>query len=210
MDYISLALNPPRFARFRKKPPIRLRRSPSPVWPLPSLNGRAPVVLDAATDRAQGIELAYPRLDDSDAVDVCPPNTPNGTATHLMPQMAAALAVDDGVITFAGQLDEGLWMIIDHGNGYASHYANLQAMCAIRTDLYRPREQCVYAGDTIGYVGAPAKGAFKRLYFELWKREKGRFSAIDPTPHLAAWKLVEHFDRFAPAPPAVTKEVDQP
>jgi hypothetical protein len=35
-------------------------------------------------------------------------------------------------------------------NGWASHYANLQSVVAIRTDLYRPRAQYVRAGDTIG------------------------------------------------------------
>src|SRR5262249_15908695 len=153
------------------------------VWPLPALNDREPVVLDTGKP-SRGIELAYARFGADDSIAACPPGTPNGTATHFMPQMAAALAIDDGVIPFAGRLGPGYAMIIDHGNGSASHYANLQALCAIRTDLYRPREQHVRAGDVIGYVGAPGPGEFKRLYFELWQSDRRLFVPIDPRPRL--------------------------
>jgi murein DD-endopeptidase MepM/ murein hydrolase activator NlpD len=112
-----------------------------------------------------------------------------------MPAMTAALAVDDGEITFAGWLGDGFGLMIDHGNGWASHYANLQSIVAIRTDLYRPRAQYVRAGDNIGYVGAPTPDAFKRLHFELWERDhERRFVPVDPRPHLATWKVVEHYD----------------
>jgi hypothetical protein len=205
MDDISLALNPPRFVKHRK-PPIR-PSSNSPVWPLAAINGREPVVLDAPEPKQRGIELAYARADADDARTTCPANTPNGTATHILPTMTPALAIGDGVITFAGRLGHGLGIIIDHGNGWASHYANLDALVAIRTDLYRPREQHVRAGDAIGYVGAPALGAFKRLYFELWESDRSRrFVPVDPRAHLADWKLVEHYDHFTPAPPTAQKQ----
>jgi hypothetical protein len=198
---ISLALNPPRFAKFRR-PPIRVSQSISRVWPLAAINGRAPVVLDERCAELRGVDLAYPRLDATDATSSCPINTPYGTATHLMPAMTSALAIDDGEITFAGRLGHGFGLIINHGNGWASHYANLQAVVAIRTDLYRPRAQYVRAGDTIGYVGAPDPDAFKRLHFELWERDRDRrFVPVDPRPYLASWNLVEHHDAFTPAPP---------
>ena len=51
------------------------------------------------------------------------------------------------------------------------------------------------AGDVIGYVGAPAPGAFKRLYFELWQRDRDRlFVPVDPRPHFATGSCVEHYD----------------
>ena len=121
------------------------------MWPLAAINRRAPVVLDDRCAELRGVDLAYPRLDPSDAVASCPIDTPYRTATHLMPAMTSALAIDDGEITFAGRLGHGFGLI--HGNGWASHYANLQAVVAIRTDLYRPRAQYVRAGDTIGYGG---------------------------------------------------------
>jgi hypothetical protein len=201
MDEISLALNPPRFVKHRRKRPMRLARSPSPVWPLPALNGREPVILETRAKQVRGIELAYRRASRGDAIAACPPGTPNGTDTHLMPQMAAVLCVDDGEITFAGRLGHGYAMIINHGNGSASHYASLESLCAIRTDLYRPREQYVRAGDVIGYAGSPSRGEFKRLYFELWQRDRGHlFVPVDPRPRLAESKLVQHYDHFTPAP----------
>ena len=125
-------------------------------------------------------------------------------ATHLMPPMTPVLAIDGGEITMAGRLGHGFGMIINHGNGWASHYANLQAVVAIRTELFRPRAQYVRAGDTVAYVGAPEPGAFKRLHFELWQRDRDRrFVPVDPRPHLTTWKLVEHDDALTPAPPVV-------
>jgi hypothetical protein len=207
MDEISLALNPPRFVKSRRnKQQIRIARSPSPVWPLPALNGRPPVILATSQD-PRGIELAYARENDSDLIKECPPGTPNGTATHVMPRMAAVLSFHDGVITFAGRLGNAFGMIIDHGNGRATHYRNLKSLACVRTDLYNPREQHVSAGKTIGYVGAPAAGEFNRLYFELWHADRDRrFVPVDPRPQLCEWKLVQHYDRFTPAPPAAQKE----
>jgi hypothetical protein len=207
MDEISLALNPPRFAKRRgRKPPIRLARSPSPVWPLAALNGREPVVLDG-NPKSRGIELAYPRVDATDAIANCPYATPSGTDTHLMPHMTAALSIDDGEITYAGRQAHGYGIIVNHNNGWASYYANLEAIVAIRTDLYRPREQYVRAGDVIGYVGSPTPGAFKRLYFELWQLDRDRhFVPVDPRPRFADWKLLRRYDRFTPAPPTAQKD----
>ncbi len=206
MNEIELALNPQRFVKNRRNRPIRIARSPSAVWPLAALNGREPVVL-AGDRKARGIELAYPRMSADDAIATCPVATPNGTATHLMPHMTAALSIDDGVITFAGRLGHGYAVIVNHDNGWASHYAHLEAIAAIRTDLYRSREQYVRAGDVIGYVGAPTPGAFKRLSFELWKADDRRhFVPVDPRPKLAEWKLLQHYDHFTPAPPTAQKE----
>src|SRR5579883_803561 len=168
MDAISMDLNPPRFVR-RHKPLINLHRSPSRVWPLAVLNGREPVILGTAVSRHfddhEGVELAYPRADEDDATKTCPINSPNGTAEHIMPPFTPALAVDDGSIIWAGTLGHGYSVTIYHGGGWASHYANLQSLCVIRTDLYRPREQRVRAGDSIGIVGGPRLDQFRRLYF---------------------------------------------
>ena len=206
MDDISLALNPPKHVKIRR-PPIRISEVVPRVWPLASINGRAPVVFDARSAVLRGIGLAYPRIDSTDAIASCPIGSPNGTATHLMPPMTPALAIDGGEITFAGRLGNGFGLIINHGNGWASHYANLQTVVAIRTDLYRSHAQYVRAGDTIGYVGSREPNAFKSLYFELWQRDLERvFVPTDPRPHLAAWKLIEYFDAITPAPPSARAE----
>lgn len=206
MDDISLALNPPSCVTFRR-PPIRNSGGSARVWPLASINGRAPVVLDVPGGR--GVDLVYPRVDASDAIASCPIGTSNGTATHLMPPMTAALAIDAGEIVFAGRLGNGFGVILHHGNGWASHYANLQTVVAIRTDLYRTRRQYVRTGDTIGYVGAPEPDAFKQLHFELWQRDRDRqFVPVDPRPHLATWTVLERYDGFTPAPPLARSEAD--
>src|ERR1700733_10897270 len=118
---IAIDLNPPRIVRRHVHPPIILSRSEGRVWPLPALNGREPVVLDNSERSRAGIELAYPRVSADDAADRCPPNSPNGTATHIMPTMAAALSIGDGVIVYAGLVGSAYGMTIDHGNGWASH-----------------------------------------------------------------------------------------
>ena len=206
MDEISLALNPPRFMKARRnKRPVRIARSPSPVWPLPALNGREPVILE--TNHPCGIELAYARASDDDLRQQCPPGTPNGTEAHFMPQTAAVLSFDDGVITFAGRLGKTFGMIINHGNGWASHYRNLKTLACIRTDLYSPREQYVRAGKTIGHVGAPDPEGFRRLYFELWRADRDRrFVPVDPRERLATCARVKHHDHVVPAPPVAQKE----
>lgn len=200
MDDISLALNPPKYVKTRRAP-IRISEVTSRVWPLASINGRAPIALDVQCAELRGVELAYPRMDAADAIESCPIGSPNGTTTHLMPPMTPALAIEGGEITFAGRLGNGFGMIINHGNGWASHYANLQTLVAIRTDLYRPRAQYVRAGNPIGYVGSREPDSFKSLHFELWQRDLERvFVPVDPRSHLAAWSLRQHYDAFTPAP----------
>ncbi|MBV8758632.1 MAG: M23 family metallopeptidase [Deltaproteobacteria bacterium] len=206
MDEISLALNPPHFIKSRRgKRPIQIARSASPVWPLPAVNEREPVILPS-NDNRPGIELAYARTTADDALDAFPAGSESGTTTHFTPQMTTVHSFHDGVITFAGRLGQAYGVIINHGNGWATHYANLKAVCAIRTDLYSPEEQCVRAGDVIGYVGAPAKGDFKRLYFELWEADSHKhFIPVDPRPQLASSRLLRHYDRFTPAPSQAQK-----
>lgn len=206
MDEISLALNPPRFVKSRgKKRPIRLVRS-APVWPLPALNGREPVVL-ASSINVPGIELAYARVASDDLASECPADSELGTATHFMPRSAAVLAMDGGVITFAGRLGHAFGMIINHGNGWATHYRNLKSLACIRTDLHNPREQYVYAGKTIGFVGAPEPGQFRRLYFELWRADRHKhFIPVDPRQRLGECMVAKHYDPFTPAPRQAQKE----
>ena len=201
MDEISLALNPPPRAR-RAFSRLCGERNPSPVWPLASLNGCDPAILDTGDRDARGIELAYARTTALDGLPACPPGTPNGTESHFMPPMTPALSIDDGVIMYAGRFANGCGVIVNHLNGWASHYSNLSALCAIRTDLYRPREQQVRAGDVIGYVGAPAPEAFKRLYFELWRSNGARhFEPVDPRDRLSSWRFAQQIDHQTPRIP---------
>ena len=206
-DPISVALHPPRFMKSRKAP-IRLGApSTSPVWPLPAFNGREPSSLPAIGTQPRGVDLAYPRLDAVEMTAKCPPDSPNGTATHFMPNMVPVFAVDDGEITYAGRLSHGYGVVIDHGNGLATYYSNLEQLAAIRTDLYRKRAQHVRAGDMIGIVGAVSAGGFKHLHFELWRRGRDHlFAPVDPKQTMTGWTVLPWRDDLTPIePPAAAK-----
>lgn len=166
-----------------------------PVWPMPALNGRAPVVIPS-NPKSPGIDLAYQRANVHDLMATYPVGTPNGTARHFMPNMMPAFAVRDGVIMYAGKQAHGHAVVVDHRNGWATYYANLEFMFAIPTSQ-EPRRALarVKAGDVLGYVGAPAPGAFKCLHFELWKRdEESHFNAIDPSNEMSSWLVLPWSD----------------
>ena len=201
MDEISRAQQLPSSLTSRKTTRLR-ERSPSRVWPLAALNGRAPVILNPGASDTRGIELAYERQHPTDFIESAAPGTEHGTATHFTPPMTPALSIDDGVIMYAGRYGYGFGIIVNHLNGWASHYSNLSALCAVRTDLHRPSEQRVRAGDVIGYVGAPTSGAFKRLYFELWESNHAHhFVPVDPRERLKDWRLAHHTDHSTPLIP---------
>lgn len=132
--------------------PLMTRWSARPVWPLPSLAGRDPVAIPRSP-KFPGVDLAYARDDE-----------------HLMPDGVPALAVTDGAITYAGKQSFGHSLVIDHGNGWATYYANLEHMLAAPTAGRRGPRERVKAGDALGYVGAALQGEMKCLHFELWRR----------------------------------------
>ena len=83
----------------------------------------------------------------------------------------------------------------------------MKSLACIRTDLYNPRDQYVYAGKTIGYVGAPEPGEFRRVYFELWRADRDRrFIPVDPRERLATSVLVKHADASITAVPVAQRE----
>ena len=81
----------------------------------------------------------------------------------------AVFAVDDGVVVYSGWNDWGYGyvIVIDHGNGWQSLYAHLNAMnvgCGAG----------VYQGDIIGTVGNTGNSSGAHLHFELRSDEYGR------------------------------------
>ena len=166
-----------------------------PVWPLPMLNGRAPVVL-TANPKSPGIELAYQRGTLFELLTAYPAGTPNGTTRHFMPNMMPAFAVRDGVITYAGKISYAYTVVVDHLNGWATYYSNLDFIFATPSSdkKLRRAEARVKAGDVLGYVGAAAPDAFKCLHFQLWKRDDNHFAPVDATPEMAQWSYVPWTD----------------
>src|SRR5438045_1539507 len=96
LDPISVALDPPRFVKSKRH--ARPRSVRPPVWPLPEVNGRAPVHLDAW--KRGGLDLAYSRKDQTDLIATYPAGSPNGTATHFMPSAVPAFCVSDGEVSY--------------------------------------------------------------------------------------------------------------
>ena len=100
-------------------------------------------------------------------------------------------------------------MVVDHRNGWATYYTNLEFMFATPTDREPRRAPArVKAGDVLGYVGAPTPGAFKCLHFELWKRdEESHFVAVDPIEEMSSWLVLPWTDeRLTPVERAVNQK----
>jgi murein DD-endopeptidase MepM/ murein hydrolase activator NlpD len=106
-----------------------------------------------------------------------------------MPSSIPAFCVSDGEVTYAGEMGQSHAVIVDHGNGWATYYANLEHLFVTPTRRAR-KATYVKSGDALGFVGALEPGGFKRLHFELWKSEKNYFVDRDPTKYLPDWRLL--------------------
>lgn len=160
------------------------------VWPIGVWRGRKPEVSDGFASKRRslkgevirhgGVDLMYRRV----AGDKCPPGTPNGSRNYIMPDHRAALAVADGVVSYAENTPHGWTVIIDHVPGRLStYYTHLSQLLAVRT-------QPVLAGQPIGIIGSDPLDAehLAHLHFELWRG--GRKEAIDPEPLMRSWGYV--------------------
>ena len=176
--------------------------------PLPTLNGRVPVIVPQASAKPRSIELAYARTHAGELAATYPIGA-NGTAAHFMPTDMPAFCARDGVIRYANQIGHGYAMVIDHLDGWSTYYSNLDEMFASPTDKHRvDREARVKAGDILGYIGSIQPGSFKCLHFELWERDHAdQFIDVDPRPFLARWSALPWTDaRLTPAQPAIAEK----
>jgi len=166
------------------------------------LYGRAPVNINDPTREHRGTELAYPRTSPHDLVMQYPPGTQAGTAEHFMPRWVPVFAIHDGAISFAGTIGQTHSVVVDHENGWASLYSNLEHMFATPTAKGGWRAS-VKAGDVLGYVGSMSTGMFRTLHFELWQRDdRCLFNDVDPTQYMDQWLLLLWTDdRLTPLGP---------
>lgn len=187
---IALAVDPPQFVNRRRTAAQTLRNPP--VWPVAELNGRPPVLLPAATAKPRGIELAYERKDPQDLARLYPSGSPNGTATHFMPSSMPVFCVSDGEVTYAGKIAHGYALVVDHCNGWATYYSNLEHMFVPPTNRDRRRPVTkLKSGDVLGYIGSMMPGSFKCLHFELWRRDHdGHLVDVDPTTYMSNWLVL--------------------
>ncbi|MFB9237368.1 M23 family metallopeptidase [Plantactinospora siamensis] len=93
---------------------------------------------------------------------------PEGTPIHAA---GAGIVVNAGA-DFSGY---GNSVVIDHGNGYLTHYAH-QSRVAVSVG------QKVKAGQVIGYEGATGDATGPHLHFEVHKGEL--WNQIDPAPFM--------------------------
>lgn len=167
------------------------RRPSPPVWPLPALNGRDPVVMGACR-RGNGVAIAYPRNHADDLTVTYPTTGLNGNVTHFLPDRMPVFAVRDGEITHVGGELRSQTILLDHGNGWATFYRNLEsAFGTVHPNRPNPR---VRAGDVLGYAGVGDAG-FKSLDFELWRRDQdGEYEVVDPRGEMPRWLILPWSD----------------
>jgi murein DD-endopeptidase MepM/ murein hydrolase activator NlpD len=162
------------FVRQARKRP--LRKKPLSLWvnPLP----------EATTTSCYG--LRWGRL--HAGVDLA---APDGTPIR---------AAGAGVVTAAGPADGyGNAVLIDHGNGYLTHYGHLSAITV-------PVGRHVRAGDQVGNEGSTGHSTGPHLHFEV--HEGAYQNPIEPT----GWML-EHgvtITGCAPAAPGRPDRIGQP
>lgn len=140
----------------------------SPVWPLPAIDGKAPTIVERR-QKMPGVHIAY-----------------ESSILRLTPVFAVA----SGRIIYASKQDHGHTIIVDHCNGWATYYTNLEHMFAApRTSAAVSRAK-VKSGDVLGYVDTKQRAGEQCLYFELWRRVDGHFEPDDVEQHLSSWAML--------------------
>ena len=161
-----------------------------PVFPLPCLNGRPPVLL--LFDHAGlGIDVAYEKKP-----------TPGGalvraalreTTLYCVPQPTPVFAVSDGEVIDVRELRSGARIVIEHANGWFTTYDGLEYSFI---ELARERSVPVKAGDVLGNLGRSRAGPLKPLHFELWRTiRRQRFVQVDPIRHMRRWHRIDWNDK---------------
>ena len=110
----------------------------------------------------------------------------------VAPEGTAVLAMLPGHVVLVEALDGyGLTVVLDHGRGWQTLYAHLQA-AAVQPGDFLP------AATSLGTVGQSGRASGPHLHVELRRRDGDRMLALDPTP------LLEQATRLLPvAPPSL-------
>lgn len=168
-----------------------LKTSPAsaPVWPLPEISGRRPILLVFDANDHGGVELAYP----PPASDRTGPlvRAAKPSDTFSLPPMTPVFSVADGVVIYAGKQLRGHAVIVEHGNGWLTYYGGLQVLFTTAKIDPRPwRRDRVRAGDLIGFVGDTAREPLQPLRFEMWRHdEEHGYQTVDPIRYMRRWML---------------------
>jgi hypothetical protein len=159
------------------------------LWPVPSWQGRAPVISDGfdsprpGLPRHGGVDIMFERK----PTDPYPVGSPNGSRGFVMPDGLVAVAASDGVVWSAMSAPTGYAVVLDHSPiKAATFYAHLEKLLVQPTACARSGER-VRAGQPIGIIGgSPTDPAhLKHLHFELWLG--GPSDRVDPAPRMRSW-----------------------
>jgi murein DD-endopeptidase MepM/ murein hydrolase activator NlpD len=162
------------------------------VWPVPTYQGRRPVISDGfdsprpGLPRHGGVDLMFARQ----SSDPFKPGTPNGSKLFVMPDDLPAIAASDGVVWSATQTPQGFAVVIDHGpRKVATFYTHLEKLLVAPASPGKNGQQ-VRAGQPIGIIGASPRDSehLKHLHFEIWLG--GPSDRIDPAPVMRSWETV--------------------
>lgn len=169
-----------------------------PLFPLPVLNGQAPVLL-VFDPHDPGVEIAYERNAVADGPLVR--SATRESTLYTIPAMLPVFVVAAGRIIYAREHVDGYAVLVEHANGWASYYQRIEHMFVTPTERSR-RETNVARGDILGYVG-PTRGApLQPLRFELWRsNEEQDFELIDPIRFMRRWRLEPWTDARSKPPP---------
>ncbi|MBX3156780.1 MAG: M23 family metallopeptidase [Deltaproteobacteria bacterium] len=109
-------------------------------------------------------------------------------ASHFVP----VLAVQDGVITYAGGVTiecagkkvRRYSIALDHPGGWSTRYGDLEHMFSMPVDRFaKRRKQRVRAGDVLGYASRDPV----HVGFELWRCDDEGCGPVDPAKYLRDW-----------------------
>jgi murein DD-endopeptidase MepM/ murein hydrolase activator NlpD len=97
---------------------------------------------------------------------------------YALPPGTPVRSIGAGTVIAAGWAYSGygVSVVVDHGNGYQSHYAHLSG-----TEV--SIGQRVSAGTTVGYEGSTGDSTGPHLHFEI---HNGMWNQVDPAPWLRA------------------------
>ena len=113
----------------------------------------------------------------------------------IAPEGTAVLAVLPGTVRLVDEVGGyGLLVVIDHGLGWQSLYAQLLDVAVL------PGESLA-AGQPIGRVGSSGSAGTAHLHFEWRQMRQGRLVAVDPSPLLQPPGTGSSVAGRAPLPP---------